>query len=661
MVGLPLVVAPGLTFDQYNVPKLTLLGVAIGLAAALRLMEDALGRPRDHFGSLALPAAALTLPLVLAWIFSPFREWAVLGEYSRFQGVLPYLAFALFGILLTDAFAGRSSALAWGIASAAGMAGLYAFAQFIGFDPLPWTTPRQVGSYPTTTIGNTNFSGAFFAMTLPVAVALWRTGQRRFVAIVLTVLIAEGWLFSVSQGAWFAGLTGLAVAAALLWEPQSRRARVFAGVAVVGAGAFLVTITLLSSTRPVPLVGRTVELRGMWWQEATQLWLESPVIGNGPNAFAIEGIRYRTPEHALMTGDSTADDPHSVLFSFLSAAGILGLAGYALAAGWAARTVGRMPDINPITAGFAGSAAAYFVQSLGSIDEPTLRLGLWVAFAGLATSVASPTPHPSPPIKRFRVWLITRALLAASVGTILITSSFLFAAADRYIAMGQRLMQAGAMKSGATHLETALRIRDDPDYRAVYGTALADAFVRNDSTDPETVHRIHAQFEYLDSFPDIDGFVLYARSLAALSWFDSGVQDEAADIYRMAQELDPHNPILAAELAELLVGAGDYSAAHAVLFRFETQPVGFSRFWAAVAITRAKSGHQIDAVDALTTATEIGPRACYVLIAKEIVLGGELSDATLQTRLINLRLACPPAAYRMLQTLVPPERRPRYT
>lgn len=661
VVGFPLIVAPGLTFDEYNVPKLTLLGIGIGLAAALRLAEDAMGRSRDHLWRLALPAAALTLPLVLAWTFSPFKGWALLGEYSRFQGVLPYLAFALFGILLTDAFVGRSNLLAWAIATSAGIAGLYAFTQFIGMDPLPWTTPRPVGSYPTTTIGNTNFSGAFFAMTLPVAVGLWRTSQRPLLAIVLTVLIAEGWLFSVSQGAWFAGLTALVVVAALLWRPESRWARQFAGVAVVGAGAFLVAITLLSSTRDVPFVGPTVELRGMWWQEATQLWLESPLVGNGPNAFAIEGIRYRMPEHALVTGDSTADDPHSVLFSFLSAAGIVGLSGYALAAGWAAHTAGRMRDINPMTAGFAGSAAAYFIQSLGSIDEPTLRLGLWVALSGLATTAVARASDTSSTTQRSRIRFAAGALVAVILGAILITSSVLFAAADRDIAMGQRLMDADAMESGVTHFERALRTRDDPDYRAVYGTALADASVRNNLTDPEDVQRIHAQFEYLDSFPDIDGTVLYARSLAAMSWFDPRVQDEAAEVYRIAQELDPHNPILAAELAEVLVGAGDYSTAHAVLARFETRPVGFSRFWAAIAITRAKSGDHTDAVDALTTATAIEQRACHVLIAREIVRGKELSNSTLPTRLINLRLACPPAAYRMLQTLVPPARRYIYT
>src|SRR4051794_30527087 len=97
VVALPLVLWPP-GADPFNVPKLALLfagaAAAIGLSCVIWLER---GSWRGAT-ALAVPAGAFSSGLLIAWIFSAYRGWSLLGEYARFQGLLPYLASIVLGV-----------------------------------------------------------------------------------------------------------------------------------------------------------------------------------------------------------------------------------------------------------------------------------------------------------------------------------------------------------------------------------------------------------------------------------------------------------------------------------------------------------------------------------------------------------------------------------
>jgi hypothetical protein len=148
------------TNDPYNTPKLGVLIVGTSAAAALRLYEALWGRPLASLRPLFLSGVAMAAPLMLAWPTSPYRDFATLGEYSRWQGLVPTLVLIGFSLLVAEAFAGRPRTLAWLLASSGAVVGAYGFVQMLGLDPLMFFEFGGV-SVATSTLGNTNFTGAF--------------------------------------------------------------------------------------------------------------------------------------------------------------------------------------------------------------------------------------------------------------------------------------------------------------------------------------------------------------------------------------------------------------------------------------------------------------------------------------------------------------------
>src|SRR5688500_7494571 len=85
--------------DPFNLAKLALLTIVVVLALAIRVAELLQGSSAAGLRLLWIPAAALGGPLLLSWIFGDFRTWSIFGEYTRYQGLFPYLLVIAFSVL----------------------------------------------------------------------------------------------------------------------------------------------------------------------------------------------------------------------------------------------------------------------------------------------------------------------------------------------------------------------------------------------------------------------------------------------------------------------------------------------------------------------------------------------------------------------------------
>ena len=643
VVGVPLLfVRP--TNDPFNVPKLALLVAGLAIVIALRVTEMLQGSGTEGMRRLLVPAIAISLPLLAAWAFTSYKGWALLGHNGRFQGLLPYLLVVVLGVLLADAFDGRAHQIAWALLWAGAVMGAYALFQVLGWDPYEWILDDRQTSRALSTTGNPNFTGGFLGIALPIGVALavYDPGRRRL-AIGLTVASIAGWIGSKSYGGWAAGLGGLALTLGFILQTRFSFARVLGILAAVGAAVAVAGAVIFSILQPRnEVVPSSIVQRAYAWEAALEMMGESPIVGAGPNVYAFEGVQHRPVHDALKFGYSFADDPHSVPLALLANAGLLGTLGYLAIFGWVVWLGLRVSDVWPLTAGFFGATAAYFVQSLVSIDEISLRLALWASLAGIVVSLL-PLPEserkrtkgrstkrkpargrPSARPLRGKPVVAATWLLASAV--LWWTGQFLIA--DARVLNARRLFELDHPKEAHEVIAPALAFREDPEYRYEDILGLLRGGVKKGVDGKEHIEAAEASFRALN-IPDVQTVAGYANLMHLWARNEPAADRVAEEQYRRAIRLDPLNPLIRVGLSDVLVSSDSYEEALAVLepmIPLYADPPkdwdSLSDFWGAVAYSRAQLGDREGALKAIGIAVEIDPDDDRATEARKVLEGG---------------------------------------
>ncbi|MFN2388946.1 MAG: O-antigen ligase family protein [Actinomycetota bacterium] len=635
VAGVPAVFLRSLN-DPFNVPKLAFLLVLVTVVGAVRVAELLQGESPERLRALLVPATALLAPLTVAWLASPFKGWELLGLYGRFGGLIPYVLVVVAGILIADAFSGDALPLAWAVVAGGVIASAYAIIQWLGADPYSWSLGGQeTRGVATSTLGNSNFTGGYLSVVLPVALGLCfldRTTRRR--ALKIVPVVAIGWLLSFSQGALAAGLASLAVTGGFVLAPRWRNARL-AGLAVAAAGLIVVVgavgYTLIEpETTRLPI---TVTYRGWWWQSAVSMALDSPIFGSGPNTFALKGVQYRPAPDALEINYNFADDPHSVFFAMLANAGVLGAAGFLVVVGWTVRKGVSLAAADILPASFFGSAIAYFVQAMVSIDELSLRLSLWVALGGVVASTAPRLKEAATGGARGRVTKkkkrraarspLRRPAAVYALALPVAAASWWgigFVMADGRVLEGKRLFAQDRPEEAIERFQLALGFRDSTRYRQDYGFHLGQVALARGVEGEDYLARARDAFGYLDGFPELIGRVSLARILRNYSVVDPATGEEAIDLYEEARRIDPLNPLLGLELAETHMQLGRYEEGVELLAPLaERAGARYPEIWGALGLAHAHLGDAAAARAAIERALTLSPEDPRAVSAQELL------------------------------------------
>ena len=633
VVGAPLIFVTGTFTDSFNVPKLALLIAGTSVASALKLFDMIMNRSRWRTGGLWIPVVSICGPLTISWALSPYRGWALFGQYPRFQGLLPYLIFGLFGLLVVDAFHDRPIVLAWALAGAGAISGAYALAQSLGLDPLTWYVGGAPFPVTASTGGHPNYTGGFLAISLPVAIYLWvRAPRLRSLGAAATVLISAGLLLSLSQGPWVAASGGVALVIGSLLASRVTKAR---SLALAAAGFMAIVIVtpvlagLVIGEGSAGLFGGTSRSRATFWDASIDLAADSPVIGRGPNSFAVDGVRHRPLEDALRNGHNFTDDPHSVPLSFLANAGIFGLIGYIGAAAWAVGRYLKLPADHLLGHAFAGAAVAYFVQGLVGVDEPIQRIGMWVALAGLAAcsvgqspprapTSSAPSSAPSSTGTRMR-WTASLALGALALGTV--WWAWLFLEADGNIVQALDALQAGDVREAHDRFERAISFRDEFEFREIYAGTAGQAALNIGPEGGPLIEEMRRVNTYLREFPEHIAIAVAAEHLHYWGHFDPSADLDALAGFERLLILDPHNPLVEIEASEVLLDLDRAEEAVALLESIAPSLQGKSQdFWSMLAIAHFLTGDTESADSALDEADRVaGTTSCRNRIAHQLV------------------------------------------
>lgn len=224
-----------------------------------------------------------------------------------------------------------------------------------------------------------------------------RIGSGLAGAACVAAIIASG-----SNGGVAALLAGAVCLGAVLisYKLEARKVRVLAAAAFIAVALLALAIAGVAIFAPTEgsrwLGASGFAQRLYYWQTATAIWLDHPLLGAGPGGFESYYAQYRIP------GSGETRLPHSWFFLNLSSIGlgIVLLLGGIIAAGWrASRFLARLKEESMYRqfAAIGGIAAGAFAILFHGLAEYTFsfREGAMLFFlaAGLVAGGAAPPPR----------------------------------------------------------------------------------------------------------------------------------------------------------------------------------------------------------------------------------------------------------------------------
>ncbi len=343
---LPLVFIPDIV-DEFVLPKLLLTRVLVMILIVLLvfrwLRHGAISWRRTP---LDLPLLAFIGSAALSTIFAINRNVAIFGTYTRWEGLLTIVTYALVFWLAVQFLSDEPDArgLTWSLLSSGyligGIAVLQsAFGLFGGGD-----VPGTIGAVrASATLANPDFAGIFLAMLLPVALAKvlsQRPVTTRVLAANLVVVLFLGLLVTFTRAAWIGAIVGVVTLLVL------RRGRFHVWPLVISASLVVVAFAVvggIAATRPPTtsqggigsaIIARAVSIpdlrssteavRLSVWADTLPLIASRPVIGYGPDTFGLIYPQYQSASRSRVLWDK----PHQEALGVAAAQGLVGLAAY---------------------------------------------------------------------------------------------------------------------------------------------------------------------------------------------------------------------------------------------------------------------------------------------------------------------------------------------
>ncbi len=285
---------------------------------------------------------------------------------------------------------------------------LYGWAQYLGFDPLIWSSKSL--SPVHSTLGYSLYLGAYLSMVIPFTLArildARQSGWRRSYPYVLILAAQVACLmFTLARGAWL-GMLGSVLLFLWLLARQWHRRTLLAlsgAILVLGSALFL----WMNRGWVIPPPEHVVQIpdrqiagtRLFSNNQRTLLWIytlpmirERPLLGYGPDTYAAAFSQHYRSGSVLQLDRLFPWDPHSILLNHLIGAGILGL----LALLWVVARFFRVTlgvlhagaDSRSVVLATAllSSAVAFLIQSQFNPSSIVQRMLFWLVL-GLGVSL----------------------------------------------------------------------------------------------------------------------------------------------------------------------------------------------------------------------------------------------------------------------------------
>jgi O-antigen ligase len=377
-----LAISPFSNFDPINLIKMILVS-GFAFSALFFIIYSWRGffsrLPRGLW--LATGSFLVWMTVVLIVSDAPINQqfWGVFG---RNNGYLGY--FSLIVILIAVALIQNRSfyyKLVDALVLTSVPTTLYALVQLAGRDPVSWSVMA-----PFATLGNINFSSAFFGLASICATALAVAQKQPTVVRIAMITLVVTNLYIVLETGSIQGFmiytAGTGIIGYFLIRSHKPTRVLQLPYVVLGLCGFALTALALKNIGPLArfVFGETILFRFDYWFAGWAMTLQNPIFGVGLDSY---GDWYREVRGEIATlrtvPDRITNTAHNIYLDISASGGFplllayLIVLGYALRAG--IRVIRRESSFNPYFVATFSTWVAYLIQAAISINQ--IGVGIW--------------------------------------------------------------------------------------------------------------------------------------------------------------------------------------------------------------------------------------------------------------------------------------------
>jgi O-antigen ligase len=377
-----LAIAPYSNFDPINLIKLVFVA-SISCAVLFLLIGSGPKWIVSSNKHLVVFSAMFLLWLFLAIFMSesPLSQ-QIWGVFGRNTGGLTYfvLLVVLFATAINTNLSFYHKLVDALILTSLPMTG-YALVQVAGRDPISWSEMA-----PFATLGNINFSSAFFGLAALCSLvlasdkknSLWLRVGLSFIALTQMLIVLE----TGSIQGFMIFLAGICIAVFMWLRVQSRLRVLLVPYILVSLVGLAGVIAALFNLGPLArfVFQNTILFRFDYWYAGWMMTLESPLFGFGLDSYGDWYRELRGEVATLRTGpDRITNTAHNIYLDISASGGFPLLFFYVLLLGLALRSavkvIRRLDYFNPYFAALLSSWVAYLIQAGVSINQ--IGVGIW--------------------------------------------------------------------------------------------------------------------------------------------------------------------------------------------------------------------------------------------------------------------------------------------
>ncbi len=384
------VIAPGVTYDVVNPPKLIMLTTG-AFAGLFTLLKYKVFRKNKLFKKLHIASVYFLLTSFLIFLISGLEKTSqFFGIQGRHTGLLTYVALLL--VLLTAAHGVNKinlGTLLKFFLTTSFVSTFYGLMQVFKLDPIPWEQPD---GWITSFYANPNFFSAFTGIATGVLFGLlFKSTIKIFSKLLLVCAIAVK-VFLLKETVAYQGPAVLLMMIAIILFFNLRnvtKLRTLSYVYLAGIGVIVVYVAL-AILRFVPggsiLNKPSLTARVDFWRTAVAIFTDHPIFGVGFDGYRDFEGRYRDLASTFNINKlDTTDASHNVFLDFAVNGGILLLSAYLIILSLTLLSVVRVirrsdkVEVNFII--IVASWIGYLAQSIISINHLGVAIWGWI-FSG---------------------------------------------------------------------------------------------------------------------------------------------------------------------------------------------------------------------------------------------------------------------------------------
>ena len=377
-----LAISPWSNFDPINLIKLLFVtSLAFAILGLLFWVRDDFYKSVDKTLLYASSFFVLWM-LVVFFVTNTNKSQQFWGVFGRNTGMLTYLS--LVAILVGTSLIHNKliyNKIVEVIVLTSIPVTVYALIQIAGRDPISWSTMA-----PFATLGNVNFSSAFFGLaSICSTVLVFSQRIPLYVRLFLVFLVVIDLLVILQTGSiqgFMIYVAGVGVATFFWLRSSSKLKKLRIPYLLSSVIAFFLTVVALFNEGPLArfVFSYTVSFRFDYWFAGWSMTIKNPIFGVGLDGYG-DWYRQERGEIATLrtTPDRITNTAHNIYLDLSSGGGVPLLIAYLVmifVAGRAAvRVFRREREFNPYFVAMFSAWIAYLIQAAISINQ--IGVGIW--------------------------------------------------------------------------------------------------------------------------------------------------------------------------------------------------------------------------------------------------------------------------------------------